>query len=955
MNLMTDVLAAGVATLPAQADVLAGAVLRPPLLAWDGSRYRGAQLRGLDADSLAGCPGVVRLVAERDFVGIVAQSAAFALGARARLRVEWDDSRAALRADTTSPGNDVAAPTGESADGPLARTYRWPAVARPPACGTWAVAWHHGDGVTVWAACESVELLRQELAALLALPTARIEVRGNGLPASPLAFDAAGDAALLSRAVGQPVRIEAHPQGDSDEAQLLTLEVDAQRGPDGRIARFELRSGSCAAARPSLARLLAQGAAAPAAASAAPASPYAFAEQQFSRGTMPLGPWRTVPAEALAADVFATESFMDEAARAAAADPVDFRLAHLGDDRGAALVRQVRQQASQGAGTRQAGARRGTGFGYASALDAATQPPRRTWSAWSIDVAVDSSGHVDIERVVVGHDAEGLRPMSSQAAWIEGQVQDATARLLQAPSFDDWGVAADAPQASGAAQVPAVEVVPPGNALAPYGRLAWSEAATLPAAAALANAVFDATGVRLRQPPFHSPDVQARLADAPGRRGRRRAVSWWGGLAALTAGVLATVAPWRTEIAPVSRPDPGLYSAAAIERGRLVAAAGDCAVCHTAPGGATNAGGLALETPFGTIHSTNITPDEKTGIGNWSYAAFERAMRHGVHRDGHRLYPAFPYTAFAKTSDGDLQALYAYLMAQPAVASQPPRSRLAFPYNVRGLLAGWNLLFHDATPYQADPMRSAEWNRGAYLVQGLGHCGACHTPRNALGAERRGPQAFLAGGDAEGWEAPALNALSKSPVPWTQADLFEYLRTGVSARHGVAAGPMAPVVQELQQLPDSDIRAIASYLGSLGPAPAGATATVDLQSLESRAAREVRPGSNAARLFEGACAACHQAPGGPTLFGSKVSLALNTNLHSDRPDNLVQVILRGVPDPAHPNLGYMPGFADSLDDRQVQQLVHYLRARFAGDKPGWQDVGATIARIRREQAHAQQP
>ena len=141
----------------------------------------------------------------------------------------------------------------------------------------------------------------------------------------------------------------------------------------------------------------------------------------------------------------------------------------------------------------------------------------------------------------------------------------------------------------------------------------------------------------------------------------------------------------------------------AIERGRLVAAAGDCVACHTAPGGKANAGGLALDTPFGTIYTTNITPDNDTGIGRWSYTAFERAMRHGVHQDGRQLYPAFPYTAYAKLSDADMQALYGYLMSQPAVRAEPPKTQLAFPFNFRPLLAGWNALFHDATPFTPDP------------------------------------------------------------------------------------------------------------------------------------------------------------------------------------------------------------------------------------------------------------
>ncbi|HFK4651979.1 TPA: cytochrome c, partial [Serratia marcescens] len=200
--------------------------------------------------------------------------------------------------------------------------------------------------------------------------------------------------------------------------------------------------------------------------------------------------------------------------------------------------------------------------------------------------------------------------------------------------------------------------------------------------------------------------------------------------------IAGSALPWRAEIAPVATPGAGTWSAATLERGRQLAAAGDCAVCHTASEGATNAGGLAMATPFGTLYSTNITPDVATGIGNWSFTAFDRAMRQGVARDGRHLYPAFPYTAFSKMTDGDMQALYAYLMSQPAVRQSNPANQMRFPFNLRPLMAGWNALFLRQGEFQPDPQQSAQWNRGAYLVNGLGHCAACHSPRNLLGAEK---------------------------------------------------------------------------------------------------------------------------------------------------------------------------------------------------------------------------
>jgi nicotinate dehydrogenase subunit B len=381
-----------------------------------------------------------------------------------------------------------------------------------------------------------------------------------------------------------------------------------------------------------------------------------------------------------------------------------------------------------------------------------------------------------------------------------------------------------------------------------------------------------------------------------------------------------------------------------------LAALGDCAVCHTSLNGIINAGGRPIETPFGTIYSTNITPDPETGIGAWSYPAFERAMREGIHRDGRHLYPAFPYSHFARTTDADLQALYAFLMARDPVRADNRKHELAFPFNFRPLIAGWNALFHRPDVFEADPAKSETWNRGAYLVEGLGHCGLCHSPRNALGGEKA--RAYLAGGVIEGWEAPPLTSLSRAPIPWSEDELFAYLRSGESRFHGVAAGPMAPVVRELAVLPDQDIRAMAVYLGSFNETRIDKSGEVALAiKLENLTlARPVSASSIGARLYEGACAVCH-AVGGPPLFGSRPSLALNSNLHSAMPDNLIQVILHGIASPASSDLGYMPGFKDSLSDGQVAELVSYLRRQFAPDKPPWTGVEAAVSRGRLQTAH----
>jgi nicotinate dehydrogenase subunit B len=319
-------------------------------------------------------------------------------------------------------------------------------------------------------------------------------------------------------------------------------------------------------------------------------------------------------------------------------------------------------------------------------------------------------------------------------------------------------------------------------------------------------------------------------------------------------------------------------------------------------------------------------------------------MREGIHRDGRHLYPAFPYTHFARTSDADLQALYAYLMAQPAVSAPNRATTLAFPFNLRPLLAGWNMLFHSTATVAADPARSDAWNRGAYLVEGLGHCGACHTPRNALGAERS--RAKFAGGFADGWEAPPLSSVSHAPIPWSEDELFAYLRGGASRYHGTAAGPMAAVVRELAGVPDSDVRAMAVYLASFNTPTTPAAQETLAARLETITAASALAGDTiGARIYQGACAVCHQV-GGPALFGSRPSLALNSNLHSAVPDNLIQVILHGIAEPAARDLGIMPAFGGSLNDAQIAHLVSFLRRQFAPDKPAWTDLAATVSRLR---------
>jgi len=467
----------------------------------------------------------------------------------------------------------------------------------------------------------------------------------------------------------------------------------------------------------------------------------------------------------------------------------------------------------------------------------------------------------------------------------------------------------------------------------------------VPSAAAIVNAVYDATGVRFRELPLTPERVLAGLGKVAPRRettpARRRA--FWTGLGSLFVGAatFATLAfPIRSAIAPIARPDPAAYSATTIAKGQLLAALGSCAVCHTAKDGLLYAGGRPLQTPFGIVMTTNITPDVETGIGNWSFPAFERAMREGIHRDGRHLYPAFPYPNFAAASEADLQALYAFLMTQEPVRQANTESRLAFPFNIRPLLAVWNLLFNRQSLSANNPAHSAQWNRGRYLVDALGHCSACHSPRNLLGAERAG-SAYLTGGTAEGWDAPALTRVSAAPIPWSDDELFAYLRAGTSAHHGTASGPMAEVITELKQLPDDDIRAMANYLASFNAALPRAEAERLAARIITGTARSASDASSAtARLYEGACAVCHE-PGAP-LVNRGPALGLSTKLHAAGPANLLRLLLEGG---GHAS-GSMPAFADALDDRQVANLAHYLRTRFAPGQPQWTNIEATLTTVR---------
>ncbi|MGI4879295.1 MAG: c-type cytochrome [Janthinobacterium lividum] len=396
----------------------------------------------------------------------------------------------------------------------------------------------------------------------------------------------------------------------------------------------------------------------------------------------------------------------------------------------------------------------------------------------------------------------------------------------------------------------------------------------------------------------------------------------------------------RSSIAEVPTPTRTAFAAKDIERGRALALIGNCSSCHTAAGGRSFAGGVPIATQFGTLYGSNITPDQATGIGGWSRAAFVRAMREGVGRDGSHLYPAFPYDHFSRIADGDLAALYAYLMTRTPVRGRPPANRLIPPLGFRPLLAGWKLLFFRPAPFTADPRHDADWNHGAYLGEGLAHCGGCHSPRGVLGDEKRDHP--YAGGWAEGWYAPPLNAASPAVRAWTVDRLDTYLRSGLSTTHAAAAGPMGEVAHNLSQVPDVDVRAIATYYAAL---LAGARAARREPALADRKLAATRAHSEGAALFAGACAVCHE-PGAPMMIAGRPPLQLGTHFHEATPRDLIQTIIHGVAPPVGGRGPYMPGFSGTLTDAQVAQVTAYLQARYG--TVGWGDLDKEVAKARKE-------
>lgn len=979
--------------------MLHGRVVRPPYAGADSGDFIGKTLERVDAQSIAHIPGIRSVVVQGDFVGIVAEREEHAEQAMRELKVVWkpwpgmpdvSDTENAIRRNPSTArellneGNVEQALAGSAQY--LQRTYMWPYQLHAsigPSCAVahWQAVQDSGSPyqLRVWAGTQNPHALRADIALLCGLRDTQVDVvrmEAAGCYGRNGADDVAADAALLSKAVGAPVRVQLsraqeHLWEPKGAAQLMQIQggLSGEGQPSGYDFQTSYPSNGATTLALLLTRTVEPLARAFEMGDRTARSPYDYADMRVTVNDMPpvlRASWlRGVSA---LPNAFAHESFFDELAAAAGVDPLQYRLAHLPDERAREVLQatadkagwkrhtQAQQQAAQGEWLQ------GQGVAYARYTHSKWPGFGAAWAAWVADVQVNkTTGEVQVKRVVVGHDAGRVINPKGVEHQVHGNVLQTTSRALleqiQIDSVDgrvtsaEWG----SYPVLNFKQVPVIEVVQMPRPL--QDPLGAGESSSVPGTAAIANAIFDATGVRFRNPPFTPEVVRAALhplaapvtpapqaeqvtPDAP-RSTQPGLVSGWrwqqlGGILLAALAVGAAAIGWRSAL-PRITPVSSTFSPAQVQRGAQLAALGNCVSCHTADQGAALAGGKPFETPYGTVYSSNLSPDPETGIGAWSYQAFARAMREGVSRDGHALYPVFPFTSFARMGDEDMTALYAWLMTQTPVAQTTPSADMVSGLNMRPLLSVWNALFHIDRADRYDSSRTPQWNRGEYLVNGVAHCGACHTPRNLMGAEQK-QTAYVQGAWVDGWQAPALTGFNHSPMPWREQDFFNYLRKGHTGFHGTANGPMAQVVRNLRSVSDDDLQAMSVYLASLNPAASG----LDDADFGARAIAQVTDPADhaplpaaAARQFAGSCGACHHDGDGPQLLGVNQPLALNGNLHSDSPANLVNVILHGVQQPASRDIGFMPGFEHSLSKAQIISLVQWMRQRYAPGKAAW--------------------
>jgi mono/diheme cytochrome c family protein len=376
-----------------------------------------------------------------------------------------------------------------------------------------------------------------------------------------------------------------------------------------------------------------------------------------------------------------------------------------------------------------------------------------------------------------------------------------------------------------------------------------------------------------------------------------------------------------------------LAQADLVARGEYLTRAADCAACHTAPGGKPFAGGLAFKLPMiGTIYSTNLTPDKETGIGAWRDEDFVRALHEGIGRDGEHLYPAFPYTSYTLMTRSDALAIKSYLFSLKPIKYTPPPNDIGFPFNQRFLMTFWNVLFKPGHRFKPNTDQPAEWNRGAYLVEALGHCGDCHTPRNILFGLKS--QQKFAGAVIQGWKAYNITPDPKWGIgAWSDAQLQGYLAHGHADGRSSASGPMAEVVENsLRFLSEDDIGAMAAYLRSVpSRAASGPLAVAEMPVAQAQPPKDIRADSSGGalglRIFEGACVGCHSFDGSGAV--SKYATLLGTRTVNDPAGtNATQALLQGTH--LHTALGkeFMPGFGNGYSDAEIAAVVNFVTGRF---------------------------
>lgn len=950
------------------AGMLHGHVVRPPYAGRDSGSFIGRSLLTYDETAARNMPGFVRVVRDGDFLGVVATRADHARAIAEALPTQWQmppeipdltDLRQTLKdhpstARSLDRSGDFAKAIGDC-DIARQRTYIWPYHEHGSIGPSCAIADWNGGAPIVWSGTQNPHMLRGDLAVLSGVPPETIEIRryqAAGCYGRNCADDVCGDALILSRAVGRPVRVQLtraqeHLWEPKGAAQLMEVHGGLRAGD---LHAYAIDTWYPSNRGPNLALLL-----------TGRITPEPRASDMGDRTIIP--PYR-VPHKRITVhdmapivraawmrgvsalpNTFAHESFVDEMAHEAGEDPVAFRLRHLDNPREAELVRRTAEQAGwqarSGPRLRREGRMAfGQGFAFATYVHGTFPGTAAASAAWVVDVAVDiETGEVTLSRVVIGQDQGLVVNPDGVRQQIHGNALQTASRVLtEEVTFSEI---APLPQSWATYPIQTFPAVPeidtllierPGDP--PLG---VGESAAVPSAAAIANAIFDATGVRMREVPFTPERVRAGLIASgsqtliagPQARDRKpnaaayKRLLRYGGLLGglLTLGAVSL--PLHRGIAPSAAPSAETFSQATLDRGRQVFALGNCASCHTAPGGVANAGGRAIETPFGTIWSTNLTPDPETGLGEWSFEAFERAMRQGISRDGHNLYPAFPYTSFAKISGEDMLALYAYLQTLTPVRQEIPKAQMIAPMHLRPAVAAWNLLYHDAGPFEANPARDDVWNRGKYLVEAAGHCSACHAPRNAAGAEMK----QLTGAMVKGWYAPALEGAEAGARGWTEASLFSYLRYGHSET-ATASGPMAEVAASLTALPDDDIRAMARYLAS------GIESTAAARNVAAKA-RPLPPVDRASRIYQAACGVCHEPAIEGTVTAARTSLSRSAVLRAPVPDALHTVLDEGLVAPDGLDLRDMPSFKTELSAADRDALARYLRQRFAPDLPPW--------------------